>query len=403
METTLEQRASRLRPPRIEILYIIDYFHRTGGTEKYLAQLIAGLPDDEFRSSVVVFDLGFNPLLDGLRARGVPVINLPVGKEYVPHAAVQAWRLARLIRANRYDIVQTMHQKADSYGALIAWLAGCRHLISSKRDTGALRKPRHFFVNRRLRPLFEACIVVANAVRQAVIANDRIASKRIVTIYNGVDTRRFSPPNSEQRVAARTRLQFDSGDFVVGMVAGFRPEKNHDTFFAALQRALPDIPALKILAVGGGPNLARWREQVAGTELGMRTVFAGDVEDVVPYLWAMDVGCLTSGTNEGFSNAVIEQMAVGLPMIVTAVGGNAEAVVDGECGCVIAARDVAALARALTELYGAPQYRALIGRAARLRVEEKFSLERMCSEHARLYRALYGWERRRPANGAAGG
>lgn len=382
-----------VRPPRIEILYIIDYFHRTGGTERYLAQLIAGLPEDQFSCSVVAFDLGDNPLLEGLRARGVPIIDLPVGREYVPHAALQAWRLARLIRANRYDIVQTMHQKADSYGALIAWLAGCRHLVCSKRDTGALRRPRHFFVNRRLRPLFEACIVVADAVRAAVLANDRIAPARIVTIYNGVDTARFSPPDAEQRSAARARLGFAAGDFVVGMVAGFRPEKNHDTFFAGLMRALPDIPALKVLAVGAGPDLARWREQIAATELGPRTVFTGDVGDVISCLWAMDVGCLTPGSNEGFSNAVIEQMAVGLPMIATAVGGNAEAIQHGETGHIIAPGDEAALARALTQWYVEPLRRGALGRAARRRVEEKFSLAHMCAAHAQLYRSLCG---RRP-------
>ena len=376
--------------PRIEILYIIDYFHRTGGTEKYLAQLIAGLPEDQFRCSVVAFDLGINPLLDGLRARGVPIISLPVGREYVPRAALQAWRLARLIRAKRYDIVQTMHQKADSYGAVIAWLAGCRHLVCSKRDTGALRKRRHFFINRRLRWLFEACIVVADAVRAAVLVNDQIATDRIVTIYNGVDTARFSPANAEQRASARAGLGFGAGDFVVGMVAGFRPEKNHDTFFAGLLRALPDIPPLKVLAVGAGPNLARWREQIAGTELSSRTVFTGDVAEVVSCLWAMDVGCLTPGSNEGFSNALIEQMAVGLPMIATAVGGNAEALQNGESGYIIAPGDDVALAHALTLLYVEPQQRGAMGRAARKRVEERFSLAHMCTAHALLYSSLCG-------------
>jgi len=379
-----------VRSPRIEILYIIDYFHRTGGTEKYLAQLIAGLPEDQFRCSVVAFDLGVNPLLDGLRARGVRIISLPVGREYVPNAAIQAWRLARLIRANRYDIVQTMHQKADSYGAVIAWLAGCRHLVCSKRDTGALRKRWHFFINRRLRSLFEACIVVADAVRVAVLANDRIAADRIVTIYNGVDTTRFSPPDSGQRTYARARLGFGTHDFVVGMVAGFRPEKNHDTFFAGLLRALPDIPSLKVLAVGAGPTLAHWREQISGTDLNSRIVFTGDVADVVPCLWAMDVGCLTPGSNEGFSNAVIEQMAVGLPMIATAVGGNAEALQNGESGHIIAPGDDVALARALTVLYVEPLRRDAMGRAARSRVEEKFSLAHMCAAHALLYRSLCG-------------
>src|ERR1700693_1714838 len=96
----------------IQILFVIDYFHRTGGTEKHLAQLIAGLPADTFRCLVVVFDLGDNPPLDGLREQGVSIISVPVGREYVPAAAVQAWRLFKLIRKNRYDIVQTFHQKA---------------------------------------------------------------------------------------------------------------------------------------------------------------------------------------------------------------------------------------------------------------------------------------------------
>ena len=184
---------------QIEILFIIDYFHRTGGTEKHLAQLVAGLPAAEFRCSVVVFDLGANPLLDGLRARGVPIISLPVTREYVPNALVQGWRLSRLIRRNRYKIIQTMHQKSDSYGAIIARMSGCRHIVSSKRDTGELRKAWHIFINRRLWSLFERCIVVANAVGSAVTASVGLPANRVVTIYNGVDISRFRVPGADER------------------------------------------------------------------------------------------------------------------------------------------------------------------------------------------------------------
>src|SRR5579863_311341 len=195
----------------INILFLIDWFHRTGGTEKHLVQLIAGLPADRFRCTVVAFDMGVNPLLDELRARDVPVIHLPVGREYVPNAAVQAWRLSRLIRRNRYDIVQTFHQKADTFGALIVWLSGARRLVSSKRDTGDLRKPLHVFLNRRLRSLFQAFIVVAEAVRVAVVARDRLPDARVTTIYNGVDLSKFTPPTAQQWVEARTRLGLGLG------------------------------------------------------------------------------------------------------------------------------------------------------------------------------------------------
>jgi len=105
-----------------------------------------------------------------------------------------------------------------------------------------------------------------------------------------------------------------------------------------------------VLLVGAGPLLEHYREQVAHGALAARALFTGDVAQVRDYAWAMDVGCLTPGSNEGFSNAVIEQMATGLPMIVTDVGGNAEAVAEGESGYVIAPGASAALAKALRRL-----------------------------------------------------
>ncbi|MBS0581169.1 MAG: glycosyltransferase [Proteobacteria bacterium] len=374
----------------VEILFLIDYFHRTGGTEQHLAQLIRGLAKLGFRSTLVAFDMGENRLLEGLRREGVPVIHLPVGREYVPNALRQAVRLARLIRTHRYHIVQTYHQKADTYGALIAWCAGARHLISSKRDTGELRKPLHIFLNRRLRGLFEAFIMTAERVRTAVVQRDGLPPARVTTIHNGVDAQRFAVPTAGERQAARARLGFGADDFVVGMVAGFRPEKNHEVFFAGLVQAAPAIPTLRVLAVGAGELLDSYRHKLAASALADRVTFAGDVADVVPYLWAMDVGCLTPGSNEGFSNAVIEQMATGLPMIVTDVGGNAEAVADGVNGAVIAPRDAAALARALQRIHADAPARAAMGAASRRRVEESFSIEQMCAAHARLYRSLLG-------------
>jgi glycosyltransferase involved in cell wall biosynthesis len=375
-------------PPALRILYLIDYFHRTGGTETHLVQLMLGLPPERFICSMVAFDLGANPLLDRLRARNIEVLHLPVGREYVPHAAVQAWRLSRLIRKNRYDVIQTYHQKADTYGALIAWLSGARHLVSSKRDTGDLRKPWHVLANRCLSRLFDAFIAVAEGVRAAVVARDHLAPAKVTTIYNGVDTERFQVPTAAQRAEARQKLGFGPDDFVVGMVAGFRPEKNHDVFFAGLLQALPSIPTLKVLAVGAGPLLHEVRDLISRGPLGPRVVFTGDVPDVVPYLQAMDIGCLTPGSNEGFSNAIIEQMAIGLPMIVTDVGGNAEAVVDGANGQVIPPADPQSFCRALLKLHDHPESTAAMGRSSRSRVQTKFSLANMCTRHAELYVSL---------------
>ncbi|MBS0377858.1 MAG: glycosyltransferase [Proteobacteria bacterium] len=377
-----------MRSERLQILYLIDYFHRTGGTEKHLAQLVAGLPADEIRCTIAGFDLGNNPLLDEVRAAGIEVVHFPVGREYVPSAWRQAIRLWRFLRRSRFDIVQTYHQKADSFGALVARAAGAPHLISSKRDTGELRNPLHVFVNRRLRGLFQAFIMASEGVRRAVSARDGLPQDKIVTIYNGVDADRFRVPSSDERLAARARLGFEDGDFVIGMVAGFRPEKSHDRFFEAMSLLADRVPRLKLLLVGGGPLLASHQRGIAGSQLAPLTTFTGDVTEVVPCLWAMDVGCLIPTSNEGFSNAVIEQMACGLPLIVSNVGGNAEAVANGENGYVVEPGNAQPVMEAALRLYAEPALRLQMGLASRQRAERSFSLARMCDEHLRLYKSL---------------
>lgn len=375
-------------PGRTRILFAIDYFHGTGGTEKHLTQLVRLLRRDAFECSVVVFDLGANPLIDDMRAAGVPVHHVPVRRIYAPNAFWRAMQLAGIIRRNRIDIVQTFHQTSDTFGALVARLCGVPHIISSKRDTGRLKRPIHIFLNRRLRFLFEKTIVVADAVGDAVVAAEQLDRSRIVRIYNGVDTRTFAPPDANEAAAARRRLGFEHSDYVIGMVAAFRPEKNYGTFLEGAVRAMDAIPSLKVLAIGGGPLLEHFRALYDIERFRSRIVFTGAVEDVARYLKAMDVGCLIPGKNEGFSNAVLEEMASGLPMIVTDVGGNAEAVIDGANGIVIPPADVDAFCAALVRLHADPALRLAMGRKSRQLVEQRYSLREMCEKHEMLYRSL---------------
>jgi glycosyltransferase involved in cell wall biosynthesis len=383
---TTQDRISEPRD-RISILFVIDFFHRTGGTERHLAQLVRSLPPEIFTCSVLVLDLGQNPLIDGMRKAGIAVIHLPVGREYTPQALVQACRMSALIRQNAFDVVQTFHQKSDTYGAIIARVSGVRHIVSSRRDIAHDRKPRHFFVNRCLRFLFEKVIVVSDAVANIVVCREGIDRGKIERIYNGVDSVTFCPPQEDEKNRERARLGLGPDDFVVGMVAGFRHEKNYDVFFQGAAKAMKSIPALKVLAVGGGPLIEDFRSQYGSGDMGKRVIFAGDVADVVPYLKTMDLGCLIS-QYEGFSNSVLECMAVGLPMIVSDVGGNAEAVIHQQNGLLIPPRDIEAFCSALIELHANPRKRLDMGRRSRQLVEEKFTLDQMCGRHAKLYQSL---------------
>jgi glycosyltransferase involved in cell wall biosynthesis len=322
-----------------------------------------------------------------MREAGIPVIHFPVGREYTPNALVRACELMHLIRKGSFDIVQTFHQKSDTYGTLVARLAGIRHIVSSRRDIAHNKKPRHFFVSRRLRFLHEKVIVVSDAVANVLVAKEYLDRGKIEKIYNGVDSIAILPPREEETRRERARLGIGTEDFVVGTVAGFRPEKNYDVFFQGAAKALRAIPSLRILAVGGGPLLEECRSVYGRGDAGKHIVFAGDVADVTPYLKAMDVACLIS-QYEGFSNSIVESMAVGLPMIVTDVGGNREAVIHQQNGLLIAPRDIDAFRDALVDLHSNPKRRLAMGRRSRQLVEEKFTLERMCEKHAVLYQSL---------------
>ena len=376
---------------RINILYIMDHFHGTGGTERHLTYLVGQLPRERFQCRIVVLDLAPNRWVDAIRAGGIPIIHVPVTREYAPGALLRALELSRIIRSNQIDIVQTFHQKSDTYGAVIATLSGVRHIVSSKRDVGALKKPRHYFLNRRLRGLFEKVIVVADSVGDVVVAREQVPRSKIVRIYNGVDTDVFAPPTPQQRNQARERLGFTGDDFVVGTVARFRPEKSYDVFFEGALAAAREVPCLRIVAVGGGPLFEDFRKRYARECAEHRVQIVNDVTDVAEYLHAMDLGCLLPAGNEGFSNSVLEKMAVGLPMIVSDVGGNSEAVVDGDNGRVIPPRDVEAFRRALIAIYSDPAARVKMGQRSRQLVEEKFTLQRMCKEHEALYLSLMNY------------
>jgi glycosyltransferase involved in cell wall biosynthesis len=375
---------------RINILYIIDTLREVGGTERHLSHLVLNLPKDLFNCSVVAFDIGPNIIVDRMRSARIPVVHIPVDKEYTLNAILRAFKLSRIIRANNIDIVQTYHQKSDTFGALVATFSMAKHIVSSKRDMGQNRKPRHVALNRALSTLFDGVIVVADAVGEMITAKEGVPRSRIVRIYNGVDTAEFLPPTESQRIAERDRLGFDREDFVVGMVANFRKEKNHDVFFEGAARALRMIPSLKILAVGGGPLLEQFRTFYANDEMGSRIVFTGSTTDVIRYLWAMDVGCLIPGENEGFSNSVLEKMAVGLPLIVSDVGGNAEAVIDHENGFVIEPDNTEAFVKALVAIHADPLTRLHMGARSRELVQERYTLQAMCKSHQTYYCSLVG-------------
>jgi glycosyltransferase involved in cell wall biosynthesis len=201
-------------------------------------------------------------------------------------------------------------------------------------------------------------------------------------VRNGIDVDRLSI-SPEDGVRARRELGIPLMSPVVGTVAVFRAQKRLDLWLEAASRLARTTEA-HFLLVGDGPMLARIQAQAQALDLGSRIHLPGLQEDVRPYLAAMDV-YLMSSEFEGLPLALLEALAVGLPVVATAVGGIPEVLPDQESGILVPFGNPEALARAVSRLLEEPELRSKMGQRARQRVAEEFGIERMARELEEVY------------------
>lgn len=374
---------------KINILYLIDTYRNGGGTESHLADVTTYLNRDKFNYIMCSFDLQECPFVARIRSGGTPIEYIPLTKIYLPSAFSRARKLIKLIKDHQIDIVQTFHFKSDTFGVLVSKLAGVRTIISSRRDLGDLKKRRHLFLNKAINPLIDHFIVVCNSVRNVMRNVEGVPEDKMTTVYNGVQLRRFQPCTSSVPIAIKRELEIPDNAFVVGSIAYLRPEKAYHIFFQAMEEIQHFIKPWCALIVGDGP--LKESLQILCKKMGIdRNVrFVGSVVDVPQYISLMDLLCLVPNKNEGFSNAILEAMAMQKPVIATDVGGNAEAVEDGQTGILIPPNDSKRLVEAILKLYTDIDLRTQMGDKGRRRIENNFSLQHMIMSMEDLYSQIY--------------
>jgi glycosyltransferase involved in cell wall biosynthesis len=373
---------------KTNILFIIDYLYDQGGTERHLKYLLQLLNREKFNCYLLAFDTGATEFTKSLTDAGVDIEHVPVGRYYTFNAFYRAFHVYSYIKKKQIDIVHTFGFKSDFYGVIVAKISGVKVIISSKRDNADIKKRIQFFFNIFVRRLISRYIAVSDRVRDVVHNKEKVKLKNIEVIYNGVDLNVFSSPTAMEKKNAKKKLGFAEDDFVIGTVAWMRKEKDYPTLFKAFIHAKKDIPQLKLVLVGGGTLLEKYKQYIHEEGLTDDVCFVGPVNDVRPYLNALDVGCLVPSCNEGFSNAIIEMMASGLPVVATDVGGNSEAVLNGVNGCIIPPSDHQLLSEAFVYLFENDNERKNMGLRSFERVMQEFSLLKMIERHEMLYFSL---------------
>lgn len=214
-----------------------------------------------------------------------------------------------------------------------------------------------------------------------------LRARRNAVIHNGVDVQYLRDAASPaERAALRSALGYAAGDYVVGVVAGLRPEKNHAQLLEAAARLRAQGLAVKLLFVGDGPRRAALEARAHSLGLDAHLRITGFRDDIRPCVTACDVICTCSRT-EALSLAAIEAMAMSRPVVHSQVGGVAELIESGRNGLLFPAGDVDALVDCLLRLAD-PGRRAAMGRAARATVERCFSEGRMVDCYEELLREV---------------
>jgi len=379
-------------PNRIKLLQFATLVGNcNGGTENQVMNLSQAL--DQSRFDLHLACLGrWGPLPKEIEARQVPLVQYSINRLYNHKAFQEKLRFARYVRRNRIHIVHTNGFYPNVFAIPAARLAGVPVIVAAIRDTGGMWTPLQRRVQKFICRLADQILVNAEAIRKWLIA-EGYNPEKITVIKNGIDISRFVGKDSGSRL--RQELGLPPRAPLVVVLSRLSQLKGVEYFLEAAAIVAGRFREARFLIVGDGGILRDGAIVTDGYRKGLesyadrlglasRIIFSGYRLDVPQVLSEVTVSVLPS-LSEGLSNAVLESMAAGIPVVATSVGGNPEAIEDGVTGLLVPPRDPVALAQAICRLLDSPELASRFGQAGRERVIERFSLERMVKETESLY------------------
>ncbi len=361
----------------MRVVHVIDNLS-PGGTEKQCVALVRELARRDVENAVFYFRGG--ALLTELERCGVGARAFRVAGFRSPRFITVLTAMAWAMRRWRTDVVQSYGFYSNIPGLLSAYVAGVPVRIAGRRDLGDQTSSAQRRLDRWAWRFAQHVVVNADAIGRQLVAVDGVGPGKVVVIRNGVNLGAWPPA---ERGAA------ESGNAVVGMVAHFRPQKDHVTFLRAAREILRTAPGVRFWLVGCGPLEQATRDYARELGVASSVEFLGllEGEALRAAVKGLGVSVLTSKNNEGLPNAVLESMAAGIPVVATAVGGAPEIVEDGVTGYLVPPETPTALADRVICLLKDPSRARRMGAAGRRKIEREFSIERMVDEFHGLYRA----------------
>lgn len=351
---------------RVRVALVVDQVTHDAGTERQVAETIRRMNHQAFDAHLICLE-------DSPRFRELS--RLAKGQLYPFERIYSPAGLRAIVQFRRY-LVEHRIEVALAYMLKTGWLTvlasqgiPSTRAVTTRLSMGYWFTPTNLVGARLMNRLSHRVMVNAEVVRQFTAREERLRPEKMDVIYQGVDMEKFSPEQARPEVCES--LGIPRGSLLVTIVGNFRPVKDHVLFLRSAALVASRVPNARFLMAGRGelqPSL-----EALASELGIRerVFFTNGEGRVVDYLGGTAVGCLSS-QSEGFSNAILEYMAMGLPVVATDVGGNAEAL--GDTGFLVQERTPEAFAAPVIQLLEDAALRADMGARARARCRARFEI-----------------------------
>jgi L-malate glycosyltransferase len=370
---------------RRRVFFLVDSLE-IGGTETQAVELALRLDPALYAVTLGCLRMA-GPLLAKLKGSTVSVMEWNArGGVNSPRGIYQIFRLARFLRRGRFEVVHTHDLWSNLLAIPAARLARVPVIISSRRDLAHLAwyTPRRRKFLRHLQSLSSAVLVNSSQISEQLVREDGFRPEFIRVVHNGIDLDRFS-----RLVPDRERIfpGLENCTLIVCTGNMHSDIKGHPTLIEASRHICSKFPRVTFVLIGNGEKRSEFESKVSELGLQRKFLFLGSRQNVPEILACCDMAILPSQA-EGFSNALLEYMAMGLPTIATKVGGNPEVIENGLDGLLVMPNDPAALANAISSLLENPHFASQLGAAARERVRRHFDFAQLTFNVDALYTEL---------------
>lgn len=380
----------------IQVLYVVANLD-VGGAEQHITQVVTRINQSIVSPSIFAI-LNKGKLASQIEKNCIRVTACKSNVEWLSLRKLQqlfrifssAWKLYRYLRNEKPDIVHFFLPMPYIIGGFVSIGARVPIRIMSRRSLNHYQKGHvgSAVIEHWLHQKMSKVLGNSQAVIDELHNDEGVALENLKLIYNGVHVPEMM--SKEECCLKRESLNCSESEFILVIVANLIPYKGHSDLLNGLSEISDQLPEhWSLLCVGNDNHRigASLESQVESLNLKSHIRFLGGRDDVSEILQISDVSILSSH-EEGFSNAVLEGMAAGLPSVVTHVGGNAEAVRDKVDGYVVEAKSPDLLGDAILALSMDETLRKTMGASARKRVQEMFSFKQCLKGYEKLYQEV---------------